>query len=320
MRARVYSWLRGVGGGRRAGSPLPLPPMHARTSGSSRPFQSRTRCGLDRGDAACGQAAGRVAGMSRFCSIGWRRQRAPGGAASRRGARTRHRAALRAGANPMSDPPALRSSDEEREHAVGLLREASAEGRLTLDEFSQRVEAAYAARTANQLAELTSDLPVPAGRADPPTRRSKRFTISIFGGVRPQRTMAHRPGPLGRFDLRRIRPRLPPGLTRRSRGDGLRPGHIRRDRPLCPGRDRCGLRRRRHLRRRRPARPRRADALRSARSARPSLVVLRRDGSVACPRRRNRHAEGAAQGRADGRAGGAPEVVAVPSVLLRVFG
>jgi hypothetical protein len=83
----------------------------------------------------------------------------------------------------MSDPPALRSSDEEREHAVGLLREASAEGRLTLDEFSQRVEAAYAARTADVLAELTSDLPVSAGRADPPNRRSKRFTISIFGGV-----------------------------------------------------------------------------------------------------------------------------------------
>jgi Domain of unknown function (DUF1707)/Cell wall-active antibiotics response 4TMS YvqF len=59
---------------------------------------------------------------------------------------------------------------------------------LTLEEFSQRVEAAYAAKTADELAHLTTDLPAPAQLRPAPAqlratgRRSKRFTISIFGG------------------------------------------------------------------------------------------------------------------------------------------
>ena len=83
----------------------------------------------------------------------------------------------------MAETPALRSSDAEREHAVMQLREATAEGRLTLEEFSQRVEAAYVAKTADELAHLTTDLPAPAAQLPATGRRSKRFTISIFGGV-----------------------------------------------------------------------------------------------------------------------------------------
>jgi DUF1707 SHOCT-like domain/Cell wall-active antibiotics response LiaF, C-terminal len=82
------------------------------------------------------------------------------------------------------EQPAVRASDAEREQAVAKLRDATAEGRLTLDEFSQRVEDAYAAKTQDALDSLTGDLPAPAAAAGPASRRRPRsFTISIFGGA-----------------------------------------------------------------------------------------------------------------------------------------
>jgi hypothetical protein len=85
----------------------------------------------------------------------------------------------------MDETPAIRASDPEREQTVTRLREAAAEGRLTLEEFAQRVERAYGAKTNDDLAELTSDLPVTAPGAEPPapTRRARRLTLSIFGGI-----------------------------------------------------------------------------------------------------------------------------------------
>ena len=56
-----------------------------------------------------------------------------------------------------SDGP--RASDEDRDHAAQLLREHFAAGRLGEDEMSDRVQAAYEARTTDQLAALTADLP-----------------------------------------------------------------------------------------------------------------------------------------------------------------
>ena len=83
----------------------------------------------------------------------------------------------------MEDTPAVRASDPEREQTVTRLREATAEGRLTLEEFAQRVDHAYAAKTNDELAELTRDLPATGAAPPSPARRSKRFTVSIFGGV-----------------------------------------------------------------------------------------------------------------------------------------
>lgn len=51
------------------------------------------------------------------------------------------------------------ASDAEREGTVDMLREAVVEGRLTLEEFSDRVELAHAARTGHDLATLGLDLP-----------------------------------------------------------------------------------------------------------------------------------------------------------------
>jgi Domain of unknown function (DUF1707) len=56
--------------------------------------------------------------------------------------------------------PSLRASDADRERIVEILRQHSVEGRLTADEFEERMAAAYGARTMGALAELTADLPV----------------------------------------------------------------------------------------------------------------------------------------------------------------
>lgn len=55
--------------------------------------------------------------------------------------------------------PAILASDAEREQTCEVLRQASVEGRITLDEFSQRVEHALAARTRADLQAITADLP-----------------------------------------------------------------------------------------------------------------------------------------------------------------
>ncbi|TFV64785.1 DUF1707 domain-containing protein [Geodermatophilus sp. DF01-2] len=53
----------------------------------------------------------------------------------------------------------VRASDAEREETVRQLQRGLSQGRLTVDEFDERVRAAYAARTLGELAELTRDLP-----------------------------------------------------------------------------------------------------------------------------------------------------------------
>lgn len=60
-----------------------------------------------------------------------------------------------------ASPGTLRASDADRERVVGLLRDAHADGRLTLDEHAERVERAYAARTLGDLGPLTADLTTP---------------------------------------------------------------------------------------------------------------------------------------------------------------
>jgi hypothetical protein len=69
----------------------------------------------------------------------------------------------------MTTYSAIRASDADREKAVAILSEAYIAGRLTLDEFHERLAAALSGRTWGALGELTSDLPHPARPgADPP--------------------------------------------------------------------------------------------------------------------------------------------------------
>ena len=53
----------------------------------------------------------------------------------------------------------MKASDADREHVIGVLREAFAEGRLTAEEHSARVGQAYAARTYAELTTVSADLP-----------------------------------------------------------------------------------------------------------------------------------------------------------------
>jgi hypothetical protein len=59
----------------------------------------------------------------------------------------------------MPSDPKIRASDADRERTVALLREHLAAGRLTAEEFHERLDAAYAAKTLGQLDELLADLP-----------------------------------------------------------------------------------------------------------------------------------------------------------------
>ncbi|GAA0651051.1 DUF1707 domain-containing protein [Streptomyces thermocarboxydovorans] len=62
--------------------------------------------------------------------------------------------------------PDLRASDADRERVADILREALAEGRLDMEEFGERLDATYKARTYGELEPITRDLPN-AGAAAP---------------------------------------------------------------------------------------------------------------------------------------------------------
>jgi hypothetical protein len=55
----------------------------------------------------------------------------------------------------------LRAADADRAAVATVLGEHMAAGRLTVDEYDERLAQAYAARTYGELAELTKDLPSP---------------------------------------------------------------------------------------------------------------------------------------------------------------
>ena len=82
----------------------------------------------------------------------------------------------------MSDLPAQRASDADRERAVILLREHAAQGRLTLEEFTERMSAACLARTNDELAELARDLPA-AQAPVASRRRPTRFVLALLGST-----------------------------------------------------------------------------------------------------------------------------------------
>ena len=61
----------------------------------------------------------------------------------------------------------IRASDSDRERVVEVLQRHTAAGRLTLDEFAERVDVACAARTLGELAVVTRDLPAEQPAGDP---------------------------------------------------------------------------------------------------------------------------------------------------------
>jgi len=82
-------------------------------------------------------------------------------------------------------PLAQRVSDAERDETVTLLREHLVVGRLTLDEFSERVGVALGARTRGDLNEAMANLPALATAAEEPTRRrARRWFVAVMSGSR----------------------------------------------------------------------------------------------------------------------------------------
>jgi Domain of unknown function (DUF1707) len=90
--------------------------------------------------------------------------------------------------------PDLRIGDADREAAAAHLREHYAQGRLTLEEFTTRLDAVFAATTQSQLGALTRDLPPIAAPPAPPP-----VTAAGTGGNRARRE--HRPGPGARLGV-----------------------------------------------------------------------------------------------------------------------
>lgn len=86
-----------------------------------------------------------------------------------------------------SGPSGHRIADSDRDRVVAVLRLHCTEGRLTLDEFSDRVGAVYEARTTHDLDDVVRDLPVPwsagpaaeHGPARP--RKAVKWMVAVFG-------------------------------------------------------------------------------------------------------------------------------------------
>jgi DUF1707 SHOCT-like domain len=74
------------------------------------------------------------------------------------------------------DDWSMRVSDADRDEAVAVLREHLLAGRLTLEEFSERVEAALQARFGTELARVQDDLPKISLVTGGSRRKPARFT------------------------------------------------------------------------------------------------------------------------------------------------
>jgi hypothetical protein len=69
-----------------------------------------------------------------------------------------------------------RVSDQERKQSLLLLRDDLLAGRLTLEEFSERVGVAYGARVGAELERARKNLPEPAASS----RRPTRLSVALF--------------------------------------------------------------------------------------------------------------------------------------------
>jgi hypothetical protein len=92
---------------------------------------------------------------------------------------------------PFNANSRLRASDADRERAAGVLNAALAEGRLSVAEHSERLDAVYEAKTHAEIAPLVDDLPtraadqsvVPPTELAPAGKRRRQMIVAIFGGT-----------------------------------------------------------------------------------------------------------------------------------------
>jgi hypothetical protein len=90
----------------------------------------------------------------------------------------------------FNEKSGLRASDADRDAAAAVVNNALAEGRLTADEHSERLDAIYAAKTQSELVPLLADLPGQRAAASAMAtsqqlakpKRSSRM-VAIFSGT-----------------------------------------------------------------------------------------------------------------------------------------
>jgi len=103
------------------------------------------------------------------------------------------------------DDRVLRASDADRERVAELLRQAAGDGRLTLPELHEWLDALYAAKTYGELEPVVADLPdaaMPRPSTPPPAR------VAPMAGMTPAR--------VGGRPMARTAKAVFGGLTRRG--------------------------------------------------------------------------------------------------------
>lgn len=90
---------------------------------------------------------------------------------------------------PFNTNSRLRASDADRDRAASVVNEALAEGRLTAQEHSERLDSIYAAKTHAEIVPLIEDLPARAGASAQVAvpgegeQPSSSAIVAVFGGA-----------------------------------------------------------------------------------------------------------------------------------------
>jgi hypothetical protein len=92
----------------------------------------------------------------------------------------------------FSENSRLRASDADRDRAAAVINSAMAEGRLTVDEHSERLDGIYSAKTHAELVPLVDDLPghasavaaIPSAALTGPAEQTDRIVAILSGATR----------------------------------------------------------------------------------------------------------------------------------------
>jgi Domain of unknown function (DUF1707) len=95
---------------------------------------------------------------------------------------------------PMPGDAKIRASDADRDRAAAALREHLGAGRLTIEEFDERLDRTYAAKTLGELDELMADLPASDLDQLPGSSVDRPAADSMLAGRHPDRPIQAGPG------------------------------------------------------------------------------------------------------------------------------
>jgi len=96
----------------------------------------------------------------------------------------------------MAGAAKTRASDADRDRAADALREHLAAGRLTIEEFHERLDRAFAAKTLGELEQVMADLPTVDLGPLPSASLDRPAADPLLAGRRPVRPIPAGPGRL----------------------------------------------------------------------------------------------------------------------------